>query len=66
MRRVVVTARGTINPVGKGVNETWVNILNGMSGVGPVTSFDVSDLNTQIASQVKNFQPTDYLSANPG
>jgi len=63
MRRVVITARGTINPIGKSVDETWVNILNGVSGIGPVTSFDVSDLNTQIACQVKDFQPTDYLPA---
>jgi len=63
MRRVVITATGTINPIGKTVPETWTNIINGVSGVGPVTLCDASDLNTQIASKTKEFQPTDYLPA---
>ena len=63
MRRVVITAMGTINPIGKTVPETWANVLNGVSGVGPVTLCDASDLNTQIASEIKDFQPTDYLPA---
>ncbi|OGO16671.1 MAG: beta-ketoacyl-[acyl-carrier-protein] synthase II [Chloroflexi bacterium RBG_16_48_8] len=62
-RRVVITGMGTVNPLGKTVSETWENILNGVSGVGPVTHCDTSDLLTQIACEVKDFQPTDYLDA---
>jgi 3-oxoacyl-[acyl-carrier-protein] synthase II len=60
-RRVVITGLGTINSLGKIVSETWGNIINGVSGVSPVTRFDVSDLMTQIACEVKEFKPTDYL-----
>jgi 3-oxoacyl-[acyl-carrier-protein] synthase II len=62
-RRVVITGMGTVNSLGKTVSETWGNILNGVSGVGPVTRCDVSDLMTQIACEIKDFQPTDYLDA---
>jgi 3-oxoacyl-[acyl-carrier-protein] synthase II len=62
-RRVVITGMGTVNSLGKTVSETWGNILNGVSGVGPVTRCDVSDLMTQIACEIKDFQPTDYLNA---
>jgi 3-oxoacyl-[acyl-carrier-protein] synthase II len=61
MRRVVITSMGTINPVGKTVDETWANVLNGVSGIGPATLCDVSDFNTQIAGEVKDFQPEDYI-----
>lgn len=60
-RRVVITGMGTINPLGLTVSQTWENILNGVSGVGPVTLCDVSDLMTQIACEIKDFQPTDYM-----
>jgi 3-oxoacyl-[acyl-carrier-protein] synthase II len=60
-RRVVITGMGTINSLGKTVSETWGNILNGVSGVGPVTRCDVSDLMTQIACEVRDFEPTEYL-----
>jgi 3-oxoacyl-[acyl-carrier-protein] synthase II len=62
-RRVVITGMGTVNSLGKTVSETWGNILNGVSGVGPVTRCNVSDLMTQIACEIKDFQPTDYLDA---
>jgi 3-oxoacyl-[acyl-carrier-protein] synthase II len=62
-RRVVITGMGTINSLGKTVSETWGNILKGVSGVGPVTHCDVSDLMTQIACEIKDFRPTDYLDA---
>jgi len=62
-RRVVITGMGTINSLGKTVSETWGNILQCVSGVGPVTSCEASDLMTQIACEVKDFRPTDYLDA---
>lgn len=62
-RRVVITGMGTINPLGNSVSETWENILNGVSAVGPVTHCDTSDFMTQIACEVKDFDATDYLPA---
>jgi 3-oxoacyl-[acyl-carrier-protein] synthase II len=62
-RRVVITGMGTINSLGKTVPETWSNILQGVSGVGLVTHCEVSDLMTQIACEIKDFQPTDYMDA---
>ncbi len=61
MRRVVVTGVGTINALGHNVEETWRKALAGESGVGPITLFDASDLRVQIACEVKNFNPLDYL-----
>lgn len=60
-RKVVVTGLGTINALGHNVDETWQKALAGESGVGPITLFDASDLQVQIACEVKNFNPLDYL-----
>jgi 3-oxoacyl-[acyl-carrier-protein] synthase II len=60
--RVVITGLGTINPVGHSTKETWENITNGISGVGPITLFDASDLNVRIACEVKSYNPLDYMS----
>lgn len=59
--RIVVTGLGTINPLGKNVEESWQNVIQGVSGVGPVTLCDTSDLQVHIACEVKNFKPEDYL-----
>jgi 3-oxoacyl-[acyl-carrier-protein] synthase II len=61
MNRVVITGMGTVNPVGHNVEETWQNLLNGVSGVGPITLFDPSNLLVRIACEVKNFNPEVYL-----
>jgi len=61
MDRVVITGLGTINPLGHTVKETWENVVNGVSGVGPITLFDASDWNVKIASEVKNFNPDLYM-----
>lgn len=60
--RVVITGMGTVNPLGLSVNESWVNIVNGKSGVGPISLFDSEDLLVQIACEVKNFDPEAYLT----
>lgn len=60
-KRVVITGMGTINPLGLSVEETWTAVLAGKSGVGPITRFDASDLQVQIACEVKNFDPEDYM-----
>ena len=54
-RRVVVTGLGVISPVGNTVAEAWSNVVAGRSGVGPVTKYDVSAMNSRIAGEVRNF-----------
>ncbi len=61
-RRVVVTGLGTVNALGHNVQETWEKALRGETGIGPITLFDASDLDVQIAGEVKNFDPTKYMS----
>jgi 3-oxoacyl-[acyl-carrier-protein] synthase II len=60
--RIVVTGMGTVNPIGLSVEESWRNALAGVSGVGPITLFDASDLNVQIAGEVKGFDPENYMT----
>jgi beta-ketoacyl-acyl-carrier-protein synthase II len=61
MERVVITGMGTVNPLGLTVEESWKNVINGVSGVGPITLFDPSALNVHIAAEVKNFAPENYM-----
>ncbi|MBO8162394.1 MAG: beta-ketoacyl-ACP synthase II [Brevibacillus sp.] len=60
-RRVVITGVGVISPVGNDATTFWNNLLAGKSGIGRVTSFDASDYPTQIAGEVKDFAPEQYL-----
>jgi 3-oxoacyl-[acyl-carrier-protein] synthase II len=62
-RRVVVTGLGMLTPVGLNVDETWENILNGVSGVGPVEGFDTTEYSTKIWAKLKGFNPEDYMPA---
>ena len=61
LKRVVVTGLGALTPVGNNVTETWENLVNGVSGAGPITHFDASKFKTQFACEVKNFKVTEYL-----
>jgi len=61
-RRVVVTGLGLISPVGNTVAAGWDAIRNGRSGIGPITAFDVSELSTRIAGEIRDFEVTDYIS----
>jgi 3-oxoacyl-[acyl-carrier-protein] synthase II len=61
LKRVVVTGLGTINPLGKNIDEFWEGLCNGVSGAGPITRFDASKFKTQFACEIKNFDPNDYL-----
>ncbi len=63
MEKIVITGMGTVNPLGLNTKETWENLINGVSGVTPITRFDASDWLTQIACEVKNFDPTAYMPA---
>jgi len=60
-RRVVVTGLGLICALGNNSEETWRNLLAGKSGVRRVESFDVSPFSCQIAAEVKNFDPLQYI-----
>jgi len=60
-RRVVVTGMGIISPVGNSLSDAWANILAGVSGMAPVTDFDVSAYATQFTAPVKNFDVTEYM-----
>lgn len=61
MKRVVITGLGVISPLGNDVASFWENSLKGISGIGPITKFDASKFKTQIAGEVKNFNPLDYF-----
>ena len=61
LKRVVVTGLGALTPVGNNVTETWENLVNGVSGAGPITHFDASKFKTQFACEVKNFKVNEYL-----
>jgi 3-oxoacyl-[acyl-carrier-protein] synthase II len=60
-RRVVVTGVGLVSPLGIGTEETWRAILEGRSGVGPITVFDASGFATRIAAEVKGFEPEKFI-----
>ena len=61
LKRVVVTGLGAITPVGNNPEETWNNLLNGVSGAAPITLFDASQFKTQFACEVKGFNANDYI-----
>ncbi|MBP2473366.1 3-oxoacyl-[acyl-carrier-protein] synthase II [Crossiella equi] len=60
-RRVVVTGTGAVTPIGLSVDETWSALLEGRSGIAPITGFDTSAYPTQFAGQVKGFDIDAYL-----
>jgi 3-oxoacyl-[acyl-carrier-protein] synthase II len=59
--RVVVTGLGVITPIGIGKEAFWDNLVNGVSGIGPITRFDASDYPTRIAGEVHDFDPTEFI-----
>ena len=61
-KRVVVTGIGLVTPVGIGLETSWKALCAGKSGVGPITQFDTSELQTTIAAEVKDFNAEDWLS----
>ena len=60
-RRVVVTGLGVVSPIGTGKDAFWQGLLEGRSGVGPITKFDASQHATKIAAEVKDFDPGLYM-----
>lgn len=61
LKRVVVTGLGAVTPIGNNPEETWNNMLNGVSGAAPITLFDASSFKTQFACEVKNLKVNDYI-----
>ena len=62
-RRVVITGMGVISPIGNTLESFWHSLITGTSGIDRITRFDASDLSTQMAAEVKDFDPTEYLGA---
>jgi 3-oxoacyl-[acyl-carrier-protein] synthase II len=62
MKRVVVTAVAAITPIGNDLETSWANLLAGKSGIAKVTSFDATGHDTQIAGEVKGFDPAKYMN----
>lgn len=60
-KRVVVTGIGALSALGNTVDDMWTNMVNGVSGAGPITLFDASKFKTRFACELKNFDPQDYL-----
>lgn len=61
MKKIVITGMGAVTPIGIGVDTYWKNITAGASGIDTIKSFDASELAVQIAGEVKNFNPSDYM-----
>lgn len=59
--RVVITGLGAISPVGIGKEEFWNALLAGKCGIGRISRFDPTEYSTQIAGEVKNFDPVNYI-----
>ena len=60
-RRVVVTGLGALSPVGNNAEEFWSSLVQGRSGVGPITKFDTEGYPTRIAGEVRNFDPLNFV-----
>jgi len=60
-RRVVVTGLGALTPVGNTAEEFWSSLVQGRSGIGPITRFDTTGFPTRIAGEVRNFDPLNFV-----
>ena len=60
-RRVAITGLGFVTPIGNDLETVWSSLVEGVSGVGPITHFDTSDYSTRIAGEVKDFEPEQYM-----
>ena len=61
LKRVVVTGLRAVTPVGNNPEETWNNLVNGVSGAAPITLFDATNFKTQFACEVKGLNINEYI-----
>lgn len=61
LKRVVVTGLGAVTPLGNTLEETWENMVKGVSGAAPITLFDATNFKTQFACEVKNWNPNEWI-----
>jgi len=61
MKRIVVTGIGAVTPIGDTVDATWDAMMHGRGGIGRITRFDPSPYESQMAGEVKDFDPTKYM-----
>jgi 3-oxoacyl-[acyl-carrier-protein] synthase II len=62
-RRVVVTGIGIVSPVGNDIGTAWRAVVEGQSGIGPITDFDVSEFTTRFGGTIKDFSAEDHIPA---
>ena len=62
-KRLVITGMGAVTPIGTGTDKYWNNLIHGECGVDHITRFDASNLPVQIAADVKDFEPKNYISS---
>ncbi|WP_445486677.1 beta-ketoacyl-ACP synthase II [Niallia sp. 03133] len=60
-RRVVVTGMGAVTPLGNDAATTWENIVNGVSGIGPLTRVNADEYPAKVAAELKDFNVEDYM-----
>jgi len=61
LRRVVITGLGAVTPLGNTAPDTWRAMINGVSGIAPITSFDATNFKTRFAGEVKGFNPEQFF-----
>ena len=60
-RRVVITGLGVVSALGSSIDLYWEGLVSGRSGIRRITQFDASDMPCQIAGEIPDFNPTDYM-----
>ena len=62
-RRVVVTGLGVVSPIGSDVETAWSSLVNGRSGIGPITRFDTTPYDAKLAGEINDFDASDWMDA---
>ena len=62
-KRVVITGIGVISPFGVGVEKLWESLKEGKTAIGKVTFFDPSGMSCQVAAEVKDFDPSQFINS---
>ena len=62
-RRVVVTGLGVVSSIGNDVSTVWANLVNGVSGLGPITRFDTTPYEAKLGGEIHDFTATDWMDA---